>query len=66
MLIHLVFKLSAGFDGVFQPRAFLHFGLRCLWVIPQLRVFGELVQRVQLFKRVVPVKDASEANPMTP
>ena len=66
MLIHLVFKLSAGFDGVFEPRAFLHFGLCRLRVVPQFRVFGELVQRVQLFKRVVPVKDASEANPMTP
>lgn len=65
MFVHLVFKPLTGLDGVFQPRAFLHFGLRCLWVIPQLRVFSELIQRVQLFKRVVPVKDASAAKPMT-
>jgi len=58
-------KPLTGLNGIFKPRAFLHFGLRRLRVIPQLRIFGELVQRVQLFKRVVPVKDASGAKPMT-
>jgi hypothetical protein len=64
MIVHFGFEFLACLNGIFEPRAFLHFNLRCLRIVPQCRVFGELIQRVEPSQSVIPVKDASEATPM--
>ena len=60
-IVKLALERPAPINGVGEAGALAHDFLRFGGIVPQRRILGALVQRAQLLKRVVPVKDASSA-----
>ena len=60
-IVEIALELLKGCDGSVQRLALAHHLLRGLRVIPELGIFGALVQLGQAFLRGIPVKDASAA-----
>ena len=64
-IVEVALELLIGVDRSLQRLALAHDLLRGLRVVPELGVFGALVQLGQALLRGIPVKDASAAAPAT-
>ena len=61
LVVELLLDAADGGELVFERGALLHHALRALLVVPEIGVFGQLVQFGKAGARLVEVKDASSA-----
>jgi hypothetical protein len=64
-IIQIPFKGAAFIQRTLKLRAFLQQFLRRIRIVPQIGIFGAGVQRLKMPEGVVPVKDASSAEPQS-
>jgi len=60
-ILKLALDLADARQRILQRGALLHQFLSLLWIVPEIGVFGELVQLSQPRRRSLDVKDASSA-----
>jgi hypothetical protein len=61
MVVEFLLDAADGRELAFERRALLHHALRALLVVPEIGIFGELIELGKACARLVDIKDASSA-----